>query len=265
MPEPGADRLVPPPGGGRTFAATRRARFGDLNPTGRLRLDALARFLQDVSSDDTADAGLENDVAWVVRRTVIEMVRSPRFRELITLTTFCSGLGGRWAERRVSVAGERGAAIEAVSLWVHLDASSGRPLPLPPDFHRHYDEAAQGRTVSARLQHPATVPADGTRTPWPLRATDFDLLGHVNNAATWGVVEEIIATRDHLAPPVRAELEYRLAIEPGDTVEIVACDHDDGSVGVWVVEAAAAEPRLFATAVVRVRRDHRGGASRLDP
>jgi acyl-ACP thioesterase len=224
MPEPGADRLVPRPDVGRTFEATRRARFGDLDPRGRLRFDALARFLQDVSSDDTSDAGLDNDVAWVVRRTAIALMVSPRFRELLTLTTFCSGTGGRWAERRVSVTGDRGAAIEAVSLWVHLDPRSGKPLRLPVDFHASYDTAARGRHVSARLQHLAEVPADAARQPWPVRATDFDLLGHMNNAATWSVVEDVLASRPHLRVPLWAELEYRAAIEPGDRVELATTD-----------------------------------------
>jgi acyl-ACP thioesterase len=253
MPEMGADRLVPRPGSGRTFAATRRARFGDLDPRGRLRFDSLARFLQDVSSDDTTDAGLENDVAWVVRRTAVAVIRSPRFREELTLTTFCSGTGSRWAERRISVVGEAGAAVEAVSLWVHLDHRSGRPLPLPEDFHEHYDGAAGGRRVSARLQHPTEPPADGRRRPWPLRATDFDLLGHVNNAATWAVVEDVLVDRPQLRQPLWAELEYRAAIEIGDEVELVTLDDPDGSIAVWMIDARApAEaPRLFATALVR--------------
>jgi acyl-ACP thioesterase len=260
MPEPGADRLVPRPATGRTFEATRRARFGDLDPRGRLRFDALARFLQDVSSDDTSDAGLENDVAWVVRRTAIAVMTSPRFREVLTLTTFCSGTGGRWAERRVSVTGDRGASIEAVSLWVHLDPRSAKPLPLPEDFHAAYDTAAQGRVVSARLQHPSEVPLGAVRQPWPLRATDFDLLGHVNNAATWSLVEDVLAARPHLRVPLWAELEYRAAVEPGDHVELATIDIDgpDGpTTSVWLVEAAAdseRSPRLFATARLRPHR-----------
>jgi acyl-ACP thioesterase len=253
MPEPGADRLVPLPGTGRTFTATRRVRFGDLDPSGRLRLDSLARFVQDVSSDDTSDAALENDMAWVVRRTAVEWGRSPRFRELITLTTFCSGTGSRWAERRVSVKGERGADIEAVSLWVHLDAGSGRPLVLPAEFHAHYDEAAQGRRVSSRLQHPTEVPTTGRRDRWPLRATDFDLLGHVNNAATWAIVEEALSTRPHVGFPLRAELEYRQAIERDDQVAVVSADEDDGVVSLWVVDASTgpgSPSRIFATARV---------------
>jgi len=244
------------PPSGRTFTATRRARFGDLSPGGRLRFDALARYVQDVSSDDTADAGLENDSAWVVRRTVIELAVSPGFRELLSITTFCSGMGGRWAERRVSVTGEFGAAIESGSLWVHLDAGSGRPVPMPPEFHVCYDEAAQGRVISARLQHDGDVPPGGVHRPWALRFVDFDPLGHVNNAATWAMVEDVMVSRPHLRPPLRAELEFRLAIERDDLVELVVVD-DDGSLQVWVLDAApppGTPPRLFATATVRSTR-----------
>lgn len=253
MPDLAADQFLPRPLFGRIFTASRRVRFGDLSPVGRLRFDALARFLQDVSSDDTTDAGLVNDVAWVVRRVAIEMTASPTFREQVRLTTFCSGTGGRWAERRVALTGDAGAAIEAVSLWVHLDADSGRPLALPADFHACYDEAAQGRRVSARLQHETVVPDGAEVVAWSLRFTDFDLLGHVNNAATWAMVEEVLAARPHLRLPMRAELEYRLAIERGDHVELAVVDQPDGSVSVWIREPSplpGEPPRLFATATV---------------
>ena len=257
MPDLAADLLVPLPTRGRTFSASRLARFGDLSPGGRLRLDALARYCQDVSSDDTADARLANDTAWVVRRTAVEFHRSPGFREPLRLTTFCSGTGGRWAERRVSIVGPEGASIEAVSLWVHLDADTGRPVTLPPDFHACYDEAAAGRTVSARLQHDTAIPIVAARGPWALRLADFDLLGHVNNAATWSMVEETLVRRPDLRPPFRAELEYRSAIERGTEVDLVTSD-DDGTLGLWIVErqsdpAQAAE--VVATARVRALTD----------
>ncbi len=255
MAEPGADRLLDLPDVGRAFVTTRPARFGDLSPGGRLRLDAIARYVQDIASDDTTDAGLENDMAWVARRTAVELRTTPGFREPLTLTTFCSGSGGRWAERRVSIIGGRGASIETVSLWVHLDAESHRPTPLPDDFQEIYGQAAAGRTVSARLQHPADVPPATSRTPWSLRFTDFDLLGHVNNAATWALVEEAVVARRHLRPPFRAELEYRLPLEQGDQVEIAALDHPDGSLSLWMTEPSsttAEAPRLYATALVRL-------------
>ncbi len=170
MPELGADRLLPPP---KSAAPSRPAGWPGSAiwiSDGRLRFDAVARYVQDVSGDDTVDAGLDN-VAWVVRRTKVAVGRSPRFREQLTLCTFCSGLGRRWAERRVSVVGDQGAAIESVSLWIHLDADTGRPVPMPEAFHRQYDQAAAGRVVSTRLQHDADPPADARRAT-------VDVAGH---------------------------------------------------------------------------------------
>ena len=61
----------------RRFSTERPIRLSDTDAAGRLRLDAVARYLQDVASDDWADAGLETeDVAWVVRKTEL-VVESP--------------------------------------------------------------------------------------------------------------------------------------------------------------------------------------------
>jgi acyl-ACP thioesterase len=63
--------------------------------------------------------------------------------------------------------------------------------------------------------------------PWPLRATDLDVVGHVNNAAYWAPVEEELARRGR--PPVeRAEIEFRAGLDPDDEVEFTVCDSSDG-------------------------------------
>lgn len=244
------DVLVPLPGVGRAFTGRRRVRLGDVSPAGRLRLDSLARYAQDVSNDDTVDAGLESDMAWVVRRTVVEVHADARMREELELTTFCGGTGGRWAERRVTVHGAEGAHMEVATLWVHLDMDSGRPLPLPQQFHDLYDAAAQGRKVRARLHHGDPPSPPGTVTPWPLRFTDFDVLGHVNNAISWSATEEERASRPALRTPVRAEIEYRAPIERGHEVGRVTLDHADGGLSLWLVDPS--DPTTVHTSV-RVR------------
>ena len=187
--------LVGVPADGRVFATTRRVRLGDSSPGGRLRLDALVRLLQDVSDDDTRSAGFEDAAGWVVRRTAVQVESFPTYLEVLHARTWCSGTGGRWAERRISVNGEKGGSIESATLWVHLDPSTMRPLTLPPRFHEIFGEATGGRTVRASLHHgprPEDLPA--TRH-FPLRFTDFDVLGHVNNANYWVPVEEELARR----------------------------------------------------------------------
>ena len=237
--------LVPVPDRGRRFSASRRVRWGDADVRGRLRLDSVARYLQDVANDDTRDAGHDPAAAWVVRRTEIE-VRSPvTVGEQVELTTFCGGLGSRWAERRTSVVGTAGGRIEVAALWVQVDARTGRPTRLDPGFVAAYGEAAGGREVSARLRHDPP-PDGGQRRPWPLRSTDFDRFGHVNNAATWEAVEDEL---DRLAVvPVRAELEYRDGIGPADAVDLVSWPLRDGDIGIWLTVDGA----LRASAVIGV-------------
>ena len=210
---------------GRRFTRTRTVRLGDAGLDGTLRLDALARFLQDIAADDAHDVGLRA-ATWVVRRTSLELHGRPSYGERIELTTSCGGLGSRWAERRTVVVGPA-SRIEAASLWVHLDRD-GRPSPLPPLFLDAYTEAAAGRTVSSRLTHPAP-PDDARREPWPLRPTDFDVLGHVNNAVAWTIVEDVAPAEGTVT------VEYRTPIEPGTDVELVT---SASGAERWLVSAA---------------------------
>jgi acyl-ACP thioesterase len=244
--------MVPVPSTGRTFIGDRRVRLGDVDPSGRLRLDAVAHYLQDVSNDDTRDAGLDDDATWVVRRTAIVVRRSGTYLEPLSLNTFCGGLGGRWAERRVLILGSSGAHIEASTLWVSLDPTTLRPTALTPQFLALFGEAAQGRVVRARLEHP-NPPEHSTRVPWVLRAVDFDVLGHMNNANYWNVAEELLAQRVQqkisfdAGATVRAEVEFRHEIRPGSAVELVTSHHDSVSTAWLIAEAqVCASARVMA-------------------
>src|SRR5260370_18818697 len=147
--------FVSVPANGRRVTRRRAVRLSDVTGTGRLRLDALARYLQDVAGDDVDDAGIAG--AWVLRRLVLAIGTLPTFRDELTLTTFCSGTGSRFAERRTPIhAGER-VSVEAVALWVYVD-DAGRPAPLEDWFFDLYGEAAAGRRGSSRLR-PRPPPA----------------------------------------------------------------------------------------------------------
>lgn len=220
--ENGATRILPIPASGRVFRRERRVRLGDVDPTGRLRLDAAARYLQDVATDDSDDLGSLEARAWVVRRTMIEQRSALRHSEDLSLATFCSGMGTRWAERRVSMAGRRGGSIEAVTLWVHLDPITGRPKTLPADFVATYTEPSGGREVTARQVHQPVVPGDDDvhTMPWWPRVTDLDVLNHVNNAVAWEVLEQTVERVGDrglididLRGALRGEVEFRDAID----------------------------------------------------
>lgn len=225
--------LVPRPASGRVFEGARKVRLGDVDPSGRLRLDSAVRYLQDLSADDTADVALPDAEAWVVRKTVLEIHRFPRYLEPLRLATWCSGIGSHYAERRVSIHGERG-RIEGATTWVCVDMATGRPRRIPDGFEAIYGEANGGRRIKARLVHPAPTGA-AERSPWPVRRTDLDVLDHVNNAAYWSAVEETRAEHGaDLELPFRAELEHHRALEFGEPAER-AVSSADGRLSVWVV------------------------------
>ncbi len=211
------DEFVALPAAGRRVTRERRVGLSDTGTSGRLRLDALARFLQDVASDDVNDAGLVGN--WVLRRVVLALGDVPRLGELVSLTTFCSGYGSRWAERRTTVTVADRVAVEVVSIWVYVD-DLGRPAPLRDWFFDQYEAAAAGRRVSPRLQHRPPPDTGVQARGWPLRVTDLDVLAHVNNAASWAAVEDELGRRTPGRRVVRAEMEHRAAVDLDDPVEL---------------------------------------------
>ena len=192
-----------------------RPGIADAAAGGRCRLDAMARWLQDIAYADLIDAGFEGRGAWIVRRTRIRVDRFPRFGEQLTIRTFCSGIGRFSAERRTTISGE-GAAVETVSLWVCLDPERGRPMRFPPDFIAVYEESAGGRDANVRLRHP-DPPADAERSAWRFRAAEVDPAEHINNSHYWTPLEEELAGGP--APDsIDVEIEYRDPAMPGEAV-----------------------------------------------
>jgi acyl-ACP thioesterase len=185
----------------------------------------VARYLQDVASDDVDETGWgAPEHLWVVRHLRIEFVAPPVADDVVELTTWSSGSATLAASRRMSLAGDRGGRIELDSVWVHLGPDA-RPARIG-DFGP-YAESTGGRVVSTRLELPAPA-GDATRTPWPLRATDVDVLGHVNNAAYWHAVEQALAVAGGPDPAraLRARLDHHHPLDLGDDVQLAEASGD---------------------------------------
>ena len=212
--------LVPQPGSGRTFAVEYRIRLSDTDAAGRLRLDAVARYLQDAAIDDVEETGWgAPDHLWVLRSVRIDILAPFLSDQLASIVTWGSSFSSLAAGRRWSLTGDDGGSIEVDSTWVHLGPDA-RPARIGPGFEG-YAEAAQGRVASTKLTL-VPPPIDGPRTEWPLRATDVDRMGHVNNAAYWAAVEQRLAERGfEVRRPLRACLDYRHPIDLGESVELV--------------------------------------------
>lgn len=237
------DPSLPVPEVGRTFASRRRVRLADMDGRGRVRLDAVARYLQDIAIEDVEETGWGlPDHLWFVRRIRVE-VRAPLLEDReLELVTWCSGLAAIAAGRRWTVTGDRGGRIEVDSVWIHLGADQ-RPARI--ESFGVYAEATGGRPVSTRLELP-TPGADAPRVPWPLRATDVDLHGHVNNAVYWQAVEDMVL-RDGVDArrPLVAELDFRDPVDLSDPLEVAVARWEEGEgLGFYVNDVPRAVARV---------------------
>lgn len=225
--------MIDAPGIGRSFSMTDRVRLNDSSPEGHLRLDALVRYSQTLSNDDTNDSGLEEDLAWIARSTVIDVLRPAAVDEPLELTTFCGGLGRTWAERRVSVHGTSGPCYEVATLWVSIEPTELRPRRLSEQFLEIYSPSAQGRKVSAkqRISRPSeALMATGERLQWTPRWTDYDRFGHMNNVVYWSAIQHALGVS--AGGGTRLLIEHGAGVQPEDHTEMVV-DRSDGRIRLW--------------------------------
>jgi acyl-ACP thioesterase len=236
--------IVEPSGRGRLFELPVSSRLADATPSGRVRLDAIAGWLQDVARADVDDALDGEEWLWIVRRTRIRATGFPRWGEACTARTWCSGTGSMWAERRTSITGDR-ASVEAVGLWVRIDEERGRPVPPGEACVRVFEPSAQGRHVKARLRHPGPPP-HAARSSWRFRATELDMAAHVNNAAYWAIVEDELAAGPEPAS-FDGEIEFRAGAQAGEATVLSDADRrwvlgSDGELSASILLSVCARP-----------------------
>lgn len=166
---------------------TIRLRTCDCDMYGAWRPSAILETMQETAGVHSALLGLDCDtmngmnLAWVVSRLKVEMLRMPRFTELLTVETYPTPQKHLFFPRTHIFRDESGAVIgSANSLWVLLDIQSRRVTLSEGVSSRMPDH----RDLSSPLGLPATVRAlagdaeIGRITP---RFTDFDTNHHVNN------------------------------------------------------------------------------------
>ncbi len=216
--------LTPCPDESRAFHEQWPVRLGDTDGRERLRLDAVARYLQDIGYDhlQVVDEG-DLHQGWIVRRTVIDVLRPIEFGDRVHLRRWPAALSNRWCNMRIQVRSELGGLIEAEMFLIHVDIEAGRPARMSERFMAPMLAATTEHRLRWRpaLRQQATT--DVELRPFPLRVTDVDRYGHVNNAVHWEAVEEAVAWfPDVAASPYRVILEHAGPVLGSDEVRIRA-------------------------------------------
>jgi acyl-ACP thioesterase len=206
----------------RTFQSSRRVRVGDCDSTGTIRVDALARYLQDIGYDDTDDIGVGDGGMWVARS--IEMNfdtpgNVPHRNDIVELETYCGGVGRAFAQRNVLITTQAGARISTSTIWVSV-SEEGKPTAVPQWLLDAYPDAEQMSSKrKLPLIDPRNVEDDVEQIPWMLRASDFDINDHVNNAVAFDALCEVASTTAARQPRTIV-VEYHQPIANSDNVTL---------------------------------------------
>lgn len=209
------------PDAGYVFQTAWRVATSDIDEHMRLRLDGVARYIQEAGAEHLADAGLaEVHPHWIVLRTVIDVIKPIELPSDITFRRWCAALSTRWCNMRVQLEGSDGGRIETEGFWLCVNKDTLTPSRLTDDCIARFGSTTDNHRLKWRpwLTEPVQ---DGAVTPFPLRRTDIDPMAHVNNTIYWHGVHEILGQLPELErAPYRAVLEYRSPIKHGETVTI---------------------------------------------
>ncbi len=230
--EPDAPKVDEPlvglPDSGYVYQTGWRLASADIDERRRLRLDGVARYIQDVGAEHLADAELaEAHPHWIVLRTVIDVLEPIELPNDITFRRWCAALSTRWCSMRVQLEGSAGGRIETEGFWICINKDTLTPARLTDDCIARFGGTTDNHRLKWRpwLSEPIT---NGNATPFPLRRTDIDPFEHVNNTVYWHGVHEILGQVPTFGGvPYRAVLEYRSPIKLGESVTINSDQHGD--------------------------------------
>ncbi len=213
--------LVDLPDSGYVYQTGWRLATSDIDEHKRLRLDGVARYIQEVGAEHLADAQLaEVHPHWIVLRTVIDVIEPIEIPSDITFRRWCAALSTRWCNMRVQLEGSDGGRVETEGFWICMNKDTLTPSRFTDDCIARFGSTTDDHRLRWRpwLTEPVH---NGTQTPFPLRRTDIDFFQHVNNTIYWHGVHEILGQVPDLeSAPYRAVLEYRSPIKLGESVTI---------------------------------------------
>lgn len=212
----------------RVFTTSRRVRVGDCDGQGNVRIDALARYLQDIGYDDTEDIGVGDGGYWVARSISMSFESTPlvpQRNEFVHLSTYCSGIGRAFAQRNVEITTQAGAHINTSTIWVSL-SEEGKPTEVPQwlmSAYPHTKKVSSARTLGLTdSSDPDVISVD-----WVLRASDYDINDHVNNAVAFDALYEVAHTVS-AQPPAKVLVEYHQPIQSQDRAQLLYKTNDNG-------------------------------------
>ena len=214
-----------------------RVRSYETDPAGNASIQTICNYLQEAAGNHAGELGVAVDqltlknMTWVLARLRVEMEAYPSWRDEVTVETWPSGTDGLYAMREFLATGSAGLVARASSAWLMIDLDRRRPMRIP-DFVASIELPDRSRPIASMPSRLPDVPATQHELHFPVRYSELDVNGHVNNVRyiEWSI--EALAA-EYIAKHTLSALDvhFRGEANYGDTV---------------VVEAGELEPDSFA-------------------
>lgn len=223
------------------FSFDTKVRYSELNEERIVRPEAIVNYLQDCTTFHSDSLGADVDFyrqekkAWVLNAWQIEIKRQIKAGEEIRVCTWPYDFSGAYGHRNFIIKDKEDCdIIQANTLWVFTDLTTGRPVKLTDEITRFYtlEERLDMNYMDRKVKVPEGI--EGVELEKiPVRKYFIDSNGHVNNGKYIGCAEEYIPDGFKVG---RIRAEYKCAAKYGDTFYPVAYRQDGkhGDSRVWV-------------------------------
>lgn len=197
-----------------------RVRYSEADSDGIITLDAIVNYLQDcvmLHSESVGRGVLDiqkNEGFWVMASWQIDIIRAPRYNEVIKVATNPYEFKGVFGGRNVQIFDAEGAQlVRANSMWVYIDAATKAPARVPKheaEAYTHFADKIEMEYMPRKI----TLPDKMTEcAPIPVTPDRIDTNRHMNNCEY--VRAAMQAAKIYGLPRV-LRVEYKQAAVVGD-------------------------------------------------
>jgi acyl-ACP thioesterase len=211
-------------------------RFGHIDRSDRLTLDAVMRFFQEAAISHAENLGVgREDMArtgqvWILSRMSVLVERRPGYGETVTVRSWPRGGERLFALRDYDIRDAQDTpVIRARSGWLIIDRAKRRPLrpqPVMDTLPRNEGLDALSSGAAGLAERPGLQKSGERQALY----TDVDYNGHVNNVRYIQWIEDAMdKALLEGAGQLRLDINYLNEILPGEVTEIWAAPIETGT------------------------------------
>ena len=198
-----------------------KVRYSEANSKSELSYYALLNYLQDSStlhSEELGESGpqlLAKNMAWILSFWQICIDELPKISEDISVKTWPYHTKGLFGLRNFCMENSNGDMIvKANSIWVLVDATTGRPIRITDEVSSHYPD--EPKLEMDYCDRKINVPEEYETLP-PITVPKYfiDTNNHMNNARYVMVAAEYLP-EEFSVKEIR--VEYKMAAVYGDVI-----------------------------------------------